>query len=279
MPGRHWSDLVTTEPAVVATVFVDADNTLWDTDGVYAVAQLKLLSSVEAILGASTTAQDRLAFVRAIDQGLAERHHSGLRYPPKLLVHALALALAGDPASKAVRRALKTLDPDGGLTADAAEVALAGYFQALKAMPTLRSGVLAGLQRLKALGCLIIVVTEGSRARVSATAQALGLSFAIDRLIEAPKQIRLYQRVARLSRAPHPMFMVGDQLQRDIGPAKAAGLETIYFPGGFAPKWEPAEDVARPHHRIDNFQCAAQIIAHRIVASSNKRLAQAAHIR
>jgi hypothetical protein len=33
--------------------------------------------------------------------------------------------------------------------------------------------------------------------------------------------------------------MIGDQLDRDIGPAKEAGLRTIYFPGGFAPGGRP----------------------------------------
>ena len=77
----------------VTAIFIDADNTLWDTDGVFADAQLALLNELEDRLGVQFPEPDRLAFVRAIDQGLAERHHEGLRYPPRFLIKALALAL------------------------------------------------------------------------------------------------------------------------------------------------------------------------------------------
>src|SRR5690606_10201566 len=73
-----------------ATVFVDADNTLWDTDGVFAAAQLGLLAQVEATTHTTLNVAGRLAYVRAIDQEIAERHHAGLRYPLKLLISATA---------------------------------------------------------------------------------------------------------------------------------------------------------------------------------------------
>jgi len=269
---------MTSDPIAVATVFVDADNTLWDTDGVYAAAQLSLLSAVETMVGTSAASHDRLAFIRALDQDLAERHHSGLRYPPKLLTYALALALRGEPESIAVRSALMDLDHGGGLDTDAADLAARRFFDALKAVPTLRTGVQVGLHRLKAMGCLVIVVTEGTQARIEATVEVLGLAADIDRLIEAPKQTRLFQRLARLSRAPEPMFMIGDQLQRDIAPAKAAGMETIYFPGNFAPKWELVGDVVHPDHRIDNFECIEQIVAYRIAHHTRKSEVRSAHV-
>ena len=50
-----------------ATVFVDADNTLWDTDQVFADAQLGLLSAVETATGVACQVSDRLGYVRAID--------------------------------------------------------------------------------------------------------------------------------------------------------------------------------------------------------------------
>ncbi|NKC23436.1 hypothetical protein HED50_22875 [Ochrobactrum oryzae] len=36
-----------------------------------------------------------MEYVRGFDQAIAERHHLGLRYPPRLLVNAIALALRG----------------------------------------------------------------------------------------------------------------------------------------------------------------------------------------
>ena len=56
-----------------AFVVVDADNTLWDTNAVYANAQLALLSAVEEHVGVNA-AGDRLTYLRNIDQALAQRH-------------------------------------------------------------------------------------------------------------------------------------------------------------------------------------------------------------
>jgi len=52
---------------------------------------------------------------------------------------------------------------------------------------------------------------------------------------------------------PADGFMVGDQLDRDIAPAKTAGLTTIYFPGGFKPGWHSAEEEVKPDFRIESF--------------------------
>ena len=96
------ADLVVSD---IAIVFVDADNTLWDTNAVYAEAQLAMLTTVEQCVGRLLLVQDRLDWLRAIDQALAERHHAGLRYPPRLLAQATALALTGHKASTAARLA------------------------------------------------------------------------------------------------------------------------------------------------------------------------------
>src|SRR5437016_187694 len=84
----------------------DADNTLWDTDGVYAEAQLWLVRIVEGELKANTSRQDRLKFIREIDQSIAQRHHAGLRYPSVLLVSALRRVMAGTALNRAVHEAL-----------------------------------------------------------------------------------------------------------------------------------------------------------------------------
>jgi putative hydrolase of the HAD superfamily len=81
--------------AVKTVVFIDADNTLWDTNRVYADAQLALLADVEIATGFRAPEIDKLDWLRAIDQLLAEKHHAGLRYPPRLLAKAVALALKG----------------------------------------------------------------------------------------------------------------------------------------------------------------------------------------
>lgn len=54
--------------------------------------------------------------------------------------------------------------------------------------------------------------------------------------------------------------MIGDQLDRDIVPAKEAGLTTIYFPGGFQPKWQSTEYEDFVDYWISAFDEAVTII-------------------
>jgi putative hydrolase of the HAD superfamily len=242
-----------------ATLFVDADNTLWDTDAVFARAQLQLLYEVASALNEAISVDDPLAFVRSVDQALAERHHAGLRYPPLLLIRAVELALSGAPTDRAARSAWKG-QPSYRLSADAAALIEQRFFAAVARSPDLRPGVAEGLDRLRAAGCLLLVISEGAKLRVERTIERLGLAGLFDRVIEAPKAPELYQRVVSLTGARDRTFMVGDQLDRDIVPARAAGITTIYFPGGFQPRWSPAIETARPDHVVASFAEVADII-------------------
>jgi putative hydrolase of the HAD superfamily len=241
------------------TVFVDADNTLWDTDAVFGDAQSALLTAVEVALGRTADAGDRLAYLRAIDQAIAHRHHAGLRYPPRLLVRATELALGGiapDAAARAVWR--------GGhaycLSEDVAGAIEQRYFADLARAPALRLGVHEGLATLKEAGCLLLIVTEGAKVKAERNAELVGVMPFFERVVEGTKAPELYRRILLLTGAPSQAFMIGDQLDRDIAPAKAAGLKTIYFPGGFRPRWTPDETVVQPDHIVRTFDEVPPII-------------------
>ena len=238
---------------MTATVFIDADNTLWDTDAVFAKAQLRVLRFIEEETGSVYAGDDPLAFIREVDQALAKSHHSGLRYPPRLLAQGVALALTGLAPGSAARVALKGADRHSALPDGSAVAAEQAFLSAVSVLPELRPGVGEGLGALHDARCRVMVITEGARARISRTATAHGINRFIDRIVEAPKWSDLYRRVLRLTGMPDRAFMIGDQLDRDILPAKAAGLETIYFPGNFNPQWQLSEGSVRPDHRILSF--------------------------
>ena len=240
--------------------FVDADNTLWDTDSVFASAQLNLLAALERVLGCTADATDRLSFVRSIDQALAERHHLGLRYPPRLLAVAVARVLRGEDVGVASRMAGIEEARSGSLDPIPADQFEQEFIQCLRQPPELLPGVREGLQRLRDGGVLILVVTEGTRGSVARTADKYGLIGFFDRIIEASKSKRLFQRVQKLGRGRVPAFMIGDQLTRDIAPAKAAGIVTIYVPSCFRPRWELEETAVRPDYRVERFDQAVDII-------------------
>lgn len=245
--------------ATPPTVFVDADNTLWDTDSVFADAQIKLLDDVERSVGSSCSTRDRLTFVRAADQELASLHHDGLRYPPALLVRALSLALDGLEPIRAAKVVWQGNQPPVA-DADKEREIIDRYFQSLKALPRLKQGVAEGLKHMKDLNWHILMVTESAVARARATAEALGISQFFDRVIEGRKRPELYQRILKLVGSPSNAYMIGDQIDRDIAPAKHAGLKTIYFPGGFKPRWHDEETSPPPDFVISDFREAVEII-------------------
>src|SRR5262249_21485168 len=118
----------------------------------------------------------------------------------------------------------------------------------LSRCPEIRTGVREGLEALQRANWLVLVITEGQRTRIGKTMKRRHLGNLVSRIIEGPKRPELYQRVLRLVGPSKRAFMVGDQLDRDIAPAKVAGLETIHFSGGFRPRWTPEEGLIQPDH-------------------------------
>src|ERR1700678_1534645 len=115
----------------------DADNTLWETDEVFAAAQLDLLQSVEEDYGLRVPNNDRLKFVREFDQALASRHSEGLKYPVRRLVHSIVSAIQHGDAELAINEALQRESADS----KAETIANAFVERVLHVIPALRSGV------------------------------------------------------------------------------------------------------------------------------------------
>lgn len=237
-------------------VLVDADNTLWDTNAVFAAAQIQLLDAVRQEIRAPMV-RDPLAFVRAVDQAIAERHHHGLRYPPRLLARGVADALGGRDITSAARQALRSHQSARPEFERAIETA---FLRDLAASPALRDGVLEGLEHLRAQALPVVVLSESTRDKIVATATALGIEGYLARVFEGRKRLRLFARFAALAAPGPPPFVIGDQLDRDIAPARAAGLPTVYFPGGFKPKWSPEIASVQPDFTVTHFLEAARIV-------------------
>ncbi len=241
-------------------VFVDADNTLWDTDAVFANAQLDLLANVEKATEILGPKNNRLKFLREFDQEIATNHHKGLRYPPALLAHCIALGLRGASPHTAANIVLRGSTELYLLASDDAGRIELAFLELLRNTPKLRTGVQDGLRQLSEQGFTIIIITEGSKAKCDELLKVYELDFLIERVIESPKHPDLYRRVCRLGGGANLAVMIGDQLDRDILPAKEAGLQTIYFPGGFRPKWLPSEADAQPDYSVSSFNEAVIII-------------------
>jgi putative hydrolase of the HAD superfamily len=219
-------------------LFTDADNTLWDTNQVFAEAQLQLLEAVEHGVGRSYIGADRLEFVRRHDQMIAAHDHRGLKYPPQFLIKKLwaELSLGSVPEGE-----------------DAVDKILAQYFSSLSKRAELRPGVKETMGSLYSAGVNISVVSEGKQERVLELLKAHGLDGYISRTVVAEKSIALYQRLRNLAGDHVNAISVGDQLDRDIWFAKSAGLRTAYFPGGFTPGWTDQSHLEYADRTISDF--------------------------
>lgn len=215
-------------------LFTDADNTLWDTDAVFATAQLEMLREIERITGQNAPEDgDRgLAFLRNIDQQIAASHPDHLRYPPRLLARSLALVLEGQDVGTVIAR---VIEPDVEKTGRFEEVH-ARFLESVRRLPPLRAGVREGLHAISKAHVPITVVTEERVERCREFLAGHGLKDMINDIVSVRKTIAAFLALQQRSRTAR-CFMVGDQLDRDIEAAAAAGFSTFYFPGGFLPYW------------------------------------------
>ncbi|MBO6947183.1 MAG: HAD family hydrolase [Rhodospirillales bacterium] len=245
---------------IALTILVDADNTLWDTDSIYADAQLALLSEVEKLIGQGVTEGDRLEYIREFDQEIANTHHLHLRYPPVLLVYALGFGLKGIEPVVAAKRVVYGQRPSIPLLKDNVEGILRIYADRLDVTPALRTGVKEGFEHFKEKNCEVFIVTEGSKEKCSKFIEYHNLDSTVRQIIAGAKNEDLYRRLTKLGVGPSEAVMIGDQLDRDIVPAKSAGLTTIYFPSKFQPKWQNPDNREFIDFQISSFKEVMPII-------------------
>lgn len=236
-------------------IVTDADNTLWDTDSVYASAQINLLKRIQETLGL-TRMETPLAFVRHIDQEIAVDHESGLRYPPQLLVNGIVKELIKDGHIDPNSQVLKN---NNGIDVEIEAVRFAQDIS--RSTPPLRPGVRVGLEGLCKIGAMVIIATEGDEKRCLAYLNHYGLIGFVERVITCTKSIKFYRDLANEHHKDSlSLYCIGDQLDRDIEFSKKAGFETIYFPGGFNPKWTPNKSQVQPDYTVSSFSEIPSII-------------------
>ncbi|MEQ8503877.1 MAG: HAD family hydrolase [Rhodospirillales bacterium] len=242
-------------------VFTDADNTLWDTNKVFAGAQLGLLEEIETNLNLHGPDHDRLEFVRKFDQEIAAKHHAGLRYPPRILCQTLALGLEGLSPKEAFQKIWSSGNLDHRLSDALIQKIEAAYFRRIGEKPGLCTGVREGLKWLTDRHAPALVVTEGPKKKVRDLISHYDLDAFVNRVIEGRKEPALYKRILRLIKKPAKAIMVGDQLDRDILPAQRAGLVGVYLPGGFNPAWSKSISQTTPDFQIQSFDQIREVAA------------------
>nr|WP_165933098.1 HAD hydrolase-like protein [Rhizobium sp. BK068] len=172
----------------------------------------------------------------------------------------MALGLRGIDFQEAVRRAWSNGAASGLDRAVVASIE-SEFFANIAKQPKLLVGVVKGLRNLASIGATSVVLTEGSRKRVMRTIESHQLGEFVDRIFEAPKTTRMFERVRKLATVGQSIYVIGDQLTRDIRPANEAGVKTIYIPSGFQPKWE-FEAGTLPTLQAPSFDAAVTLLIH-----------------
>jgi putative hydrolase of the HAD superfamily len=232
-----------------AHLFTDADNTLWDTDKIFASAQLDMLRQIERLTGrAAPRDEDRgLAFLRDVDQKIATAHPDHLRYPPSLLAQGLAMVLEGRDVEEAVAQ---VTGPEVRWTCDF-EPVQSRFLEAIRRLPPLRKGVREGLLAAFEASIPVTIVTEERAERCRRFVASHRLGSLISDVVSVRKTAAAYCDLRR-NAGTNRCFMVGDQIDRDILAAEAAGFSTFYFPGGFTPHWNSGLGIGEAR-RIDRY--------------------------
>jgi putative hydrolase of the HAD superfamily len=239
----------------------DADNTLWDTNSIYAEAQLSLLSDIEEVVGRQCQVPERLAFVRRLDQGLALKHELHLRYPSALLASAVENALRGYPTEQAIDSALR-LDHISAVVQRFGRHLDRFEERIRNSTPSLRQGVRDFFCQLDTNTLWLIVATETDSGRCNSVLQHHDLTRNVQDVVSGLKTPMFYGDIS--ARYPATIrFSVGDQLDRDIAPAKHAKFITVYFPGEFIPFWSPSAASVSPDYEISSFAELGSIISSR----------------
>ena len=218
-------------------IYTDADNTLWDTNAVFADAQLHLLEHAEKIARKHTPSSTPLEYLRRYDQAIAKQHHLRLRYPPALLIRALIMGLQG-ATSDAAAAALMV---NGAVPSSEERSALQSYEADLARVPCLLPGVKDGLQLANDSRIPVYVVTEGPADTARTRLKSLGIESYTSGVLSAQKTRDLYIRL--IERAfPRRAVMIGDQPDRDVQLAHDAGMTTILVASRFRPEWLGTSD-------------------------------------
>jgi len=243
-------------------VLADADNTLWDTDDVFSCAQLKLLSSVESATGKSFVGNNRLEFVREYDQAIASRHHLHLRYPPPMLIRALVIGLSSIPADEAAETVIRGRELPYQINSSEIDSIASEFVISLSKKPELLPGVREGLELAHDQGLVTYVVTEGHVDKQRKLIEFHGLDKLVRGVSEVTKTESQFSRLKKRF-SPANIYVVGDQEDRDIIPAKKVGCITILIPSRFRPKWQERNKGVTAHYVAKNYLEATSWIVER----------------
>ncbi|MBI1327526.1 MAG: HAD hydrolase-like protein [Alphaproteobacteria bacterium] len=252
--------------------FIDLDNLIIDTNKLFEDAHLEILNDVEKLYNVKglESREERLRFVRDLDEAIIQHKNGAKAYDAKLLVRAVALHAGAlrNERDVALASALdENVAEPWGLPATAVETIADKFnrYAFVDGIPELLPGVKEALERLHHDSDALVLITENKDTeRCRRILEHYGLThYFAERLLVGKKTTETYVELAkRYPAAPRfPHIMMGDQLDSDIAYAQQAGFITIFVPGGFRPNYEKAYSrLIKPDYQVATLLEAADIV-------------------
>lgn len=221
----------------------DGDNTLWDTNEVFAHAQRTILCRLRE-LGYPADPDRDFGLLREVDD-LLIRCFGRREYESAVLPLCLMRIFSGHSVGddRAVRQVLETRsEREYSIAQDLASE----FVKGIMTVPRLFPGVIDGLTALRARGrTALILYSEGREQRVKRIVEYHMLNgyfhdvFVGDKSLEDWERIRQRSVDAFIRTFPPQQeeelrfYVIGDLLERDIKPGNSIGAMTIYKPGPY----------------------------------------------
>lgn len=190
-----------------------------------------------------------------------------------MLARALALGADGVDPETAARTNVAGRVPSQ-LAKDVLAGIVAEYLASLQALPALLPAVVEGLTAAQDAGIAVWILTEGPADRQRDRARRLGIDHLVLGVSETQKNTDQFARQRRRF-LPADLYVVGDQPDRDIAPAQAAGCLGVLIPSRFRPIWMAERSWGEADCVADDFAAGIQWIIADAAARERRSAASA----
>lgn len=248
----------------VRLVIFDGDNTLWDTNEVFANAQRRMLEGLR-VAGFQADPDRDFRLLRELDDILIA-HFRTHRYEPRYLAYALIRhARAGADALD--EAALAGFDAESEELKRIAIELGERLKEDVQAIPRMFPGTTEALNAIRLKGSNVLVLySDASPRRLDAISSHYNMPALFDLVVQGDKSDDGWARVLesgrreifeRFGEVECRVYVVGDLLTYDIRPANRLGAVTIYKPGGYRGTEIPRDSAERPAFTV---QSLAEVI-------------------
>ena len=248
-------------------VSIDGDNTLWDTNEVFANAQRRMLEGLR-LAGFETDPDRDFELLRELDDQLIA-HHRTHRYESKYLAYALirwARAGEGPIDDLTLAELERESEEVKRVTAELGE----RLKDDVQEIPLLFPGTMDALDAIRLKGRSVLVLySDASQGRLATICSHYNMPAVFDLVEQGDKSDDDWMRVLeagrskifeRFSEVEYRTYVVGDLLKYDIRPAKRLGAITIYKPGGYRGREIPQDPEERPMFTVQTLGEVVDIV-------------------